>query len=127
MGIGGHRMSEIEKLYKNAGVKPQYKDYRTKNGKIYEDKNPNNRNIRLLYPPFTAEKQLSLIKWLLNNKNIGILKFEVINGKYEVYDTYYGCDKYRESLDEALADYICCLWQDLTESEREQIADIMKV
>lgn len=122
MGIGGHRMPEVEKMYRNAHVYPKIYGDITK--ETFENKVFNMADM--CNESFTAEKQLSLIKWLLDNKNIGFLKFEVINGKYEVYDTYYECDKYRESLDEALADYICCLWQDLTDQERTQIAEILR-
>lgn len=112
-------MSEIEKMMQNAGfVKKRCKDYSCGVCEQYDKCEK--------YPPFTAEKQIELIKWVLTSKNTEILKFEVINGKYEVYDTYYECDKYRESLDEALADYICCLWQDLTEQDRTEIAYILK-
>lgn len=103
-------MSEIEKLYKNAGVEPKYKDYRTKNGKTYEDKNPNNRNIRLLYPPFTAEKQLEIVKmilfstWWMNLKRL----------------------QFSEKFDEGLAQMINELWQDLTEEEKQQVKEILQ-
>lgn len=120
-------MSEIEKMYELAGIENYsikgWTGFVPNKYKIIADDDDNVIDIVL---DFTAEKQLSLIKWLLDNKNIGFLKFEVINGKYEVYDTYYECDKYRESLDEALADYICCLWQDLTEQERTEIAEILR-
>ena len=40
--------NELEKqFFDTFGIEPKYKDYRTKNGKEYECKNPNNRNIRL--------------------------------------------------------------------------------
>ena len=41
-------MSELEKMYENAGIKGEWRDYRVKNGKTYAGKNPKNRNIRIM-------------------------------------------------------------------------------
>lgn len=111
MGIGGHRMSEVEKLYKNAGIEPKYKDYRTKNGKTYEDKNPNNRNIRLLYPEFTAEKQLELIEFYI--KSVWWLNLACFKSSSLPFD-------------EELAKLTNHLWEDMTISQQEQIKRILK-
>lgn len=87
-------MSEVEKMYKLVGVKEgctlpnlcRYKGICAKpvNCEHYD------------YPDFTAEKQLSLIKWLMVNFN------------------------------EALAELINLYWQDLTEQERTEIAEILR-
>ena len=54
--------TELEKqFFDTFGIEPKYKDYRTKNGKEYECKNPNNRNIRLCYPQITDRHYLELI------------------------------------------------------------------
>ena len=115
-------MSEVEKMYKNAGVEPKYKDYRTKNGKTYEDKNPNNRNIRLLYPSFTAEKQLELIKWLVKTRPIHIT-FLIDKWVIEGFVRY---GKRYDTFEDALSGYINNIWQDLTEQERTEIAEILR-
>ena len=81
-------MSEITKLYENAGIEVpavRLKIFKDDNGKIYTQ------------PPFTAEKQLELIKWL------GAEDFE-----------------------NALAGLINSLWQDLTEEEKQQVKGILE-
>ena len=109
--------TEIEKLYENAGIKGEWRDYRVKNGKIYVGKNPKNRNIRLCKPRFIAEKQLELIKLIANRKG------------YPDYE-YFGelFDDYIQLLDfnEALAKLVNILWQDLTDAECTQIKEILK-
>lgn len=107
-------MSEVEKLYKKAKVKPVCDglDCFTCTAKCNNGK----------YPEFTAEKQLSLIKWLANSEGISIRYQE---GKYIIYDAYSGT-LYFDTLEEALAQFVNLLWQDLTESEQEQIGVFLK-
>ena len=111
MGIGGHRMSKVEKMYENAGVKPlcQIPDESCGLKNVYED--------------FTAEKQLELVKWLMvNNKDY---QYDVEDNKYWFIIDDYRETKYRE-FDEALAELINLYWQDLTEQERTEIAEILR-
>lgn len=114
-------MSEIELLYKNAGV--GYLMY-----------------VVATFPPveypqidFTAEKQLELIK-LLQRKNGYKFSFSSTNDNSEylffahkdntpVQELIVAGDKCYE---DALAELINSLWQDLTEQERIEIADILK-
>ena len=109
-------MSEIEKLYENVGL-------------IYCNKCRHDSELDCLYmceskyPPFTAEKQIELIKWLVHNtKQIHIT--DVNNGEFFfsalTYESYMKVD-----FDEALASFINNLWQDLTE-ERTQIKEILE-
>ena len=62
------------------------------------------------YPPFTAEKQLEIVKmilfstWWLNLKRL----------------------QFSEKFDEGLAQMINELWQDLTEQERTEIKEILR-
>ena len=105
-------MSEIELLYKNAGV--GYLTY------IVDTFPP------VKYPQikFTAEKQLELIKFIL--------------GKGVYYDTDKNCQEvwfhYTDDIenasykpfDEAIAEFINNLWQDLTEEEKQQIKEILQ-
>lgn len=54
--------NDLEKqFFDTFGIEPKYKDCRVKNGKEYECKNPNNRNIRLCYPQITDRILLELI------------------------------------------------------------------
>ena len=115
-------MSEIEKMYENAGVKKQIPKVCSSN-ELYckeceahiEDAMPYCKNAE--YPSFTAEKQLELIKWIANRKG------------YPDYE-YFGelFDDYIQLLDsnEALAKLVNILWQDLTEKERKQIKEILE-
>ena len=115
-------MSEITKLYENAGIKGEWRDYRVKNGKVYDGKNPKNRNIRLCKPRFTAEKQLELIKWLI--------KYDELHTDFN--DNEYGFStlnysgKYKKDFEESLASIINNeLWQDLSEEEKQQVKGIL--
>lgn len=108
-------MSEVKKMYENAGV---------------EDKNINNQLYKdLNYPQFTAEKQLELIKWLIQ-KNF--YDERIIRSNFE--KTYFYClyiddyceSEYFEKFAEALANVFNYFWQDLIETERNEIQDILK-
>ena len=113
-------MSEIEKLYDNAGVE-------TKRGKeITIDPTTdkvNYHNVYYGYPPFTAEKQLSLIKFLFNH-NVYYDVDDKGNYWFHITDDCY--TYYYNKFEIALANIINEMWQDLTESEREQIAEILR-
>lgn len=108
-------MSEVEKMYENAKVKPVCDglDCFTCTAKCNNGK----------YPEFTAEKQLELIKWLI--------KYDELHADFN--DNEYGCatinysGKYKKCFEESLASVINNeLWQDLTESEQEQIRSILE-
>lgn len=129
-------MSEIEKMHENANIKPEYrydcnladtikpvevfplcscskgeiKDYCTNKQdyrycKVYK--------VNKIYPPFTAEKQLELIKWL------GFKQPADIKNKQSECCV-------NKDFAEALAGSINYLWQDLTEAEHNEIRDILK-
>lgn len=125
----GGRMSEIETMYENAGIKAKWKDKRVKNTKTYYTekqaqylrKTTKNRNIQLCYPPFTPQKQLELIKWLAKTRPIHI---SFLIDKWVLEDIVrYG--KRYDTFNDALAGYVNQIWQDLTESEQEQIRSIL--
>jgi len=100
-------MTEIEKMYENAGIKKIELDY------------PD--NIDPFYPDFTAEKQLKLIKWL--GKRPLTLLIGQYKGKY-----YFGNSNFNskaDSFDNAIAIRINDLWQDLTDQEKEEIRGVL--
>ena len=103
-------MGEIEKMYENAGIYPD-----CEHGECGLDYCANNYGCGYaFYPPFTAEKQIELIKWLS-------LKFGIyIVDKYPI-----GFGKCIEDFEEALAESINHLWQDLTDVEKEQVKNIL--
>lgn len=128
-------MSEITKLYENAGIKPEWQDCckiadkywanNTESGFEYLmlKECPYNQECtdeceyaydKIVYPPFTAEKQIELICFLLN-ANIKIDICKEPNMKMEI------CD-----IAEALAEVTNTIWQDLTEEERKQIKNILQ-
>ena len=98
-------MNEIENMYKNAGfIKKQCKDYSC----IVCDKNNNCEK----YPPFTAEKQLELIKWLAKK---GLLQINYSSHQCYQFNSFRIGGDYKAYIEEALASHINNLWQDLTE------------
>lgn len=121
-------MNEIEKLYENAGVE-QNED----SGWIC--KNPDHCTYQSLsivpencsgceyferervYPLFTAEKQLELVKFLLNKSVYydadGDISDEIKNSKYREFD-------------KAIAECINKRWEDLREDEKQQIKEILE-
>lgn len=109
-------MSEIEKLYESAGIYPD-----CEHGECGLDYCANNYGCGYaFYPPFTAEKQLELIKWLG-------LKFGIyIVDKYSIgFGKCIGDFCTKEDFEEALAESINHLWQSLTEQEQEQVKEIL--
>lgn len=79
------------------------------------------------YPPFTAEKQLDLIKFVSNFKVYEVIKHE--NRKWYMCACI-GCDDYyesrSESFDQAVAGLIINLWQDLTDDQKQEIKRILQ-
>jgi len=103
-------MSEIEKMMQNANVKKYWNS--TPYGGIEE-----------YYPPFTAEKQLKIMELLVKK---GMLLFTFSTQKnYKVSGFCRGSD-YCSDINEALANYINNLWQDLTEEEKQQVKGILE-
>ena len=103
-------MSEIEKLYKNSGVKKIELDY------------PD--NYEPFYPEFTEEKQLNIIKWLMKNRKD--YQYDTYNNTYWfIIDDDRECKKYRK-FDEALAELMNLYWQDFTVEEKKEIKRILK-
>ena len=117
MGIGGHRMSEVEKMYEKVGLESHFCKY----PRFCDDNNCN--NCPNYSSEFTAEKQLEVIKWLI--------KYDELHADFN--DNEYGFStlnysgKYKKDFEEALAAVINReLWQDLTEEEQEQIKRILE-
>jgi len=134
-------MNEIEKLYENANVKPY----------IYCSKPRLDCNARetgnckqdceyysgkRLLTPFTAEKQIELIKllairfssdymsyWRNEIKDVWIFRLHDLT-KFSSKEPciYEGRNK---DFTEALCNLINDLWQDLTEEEKEQIRSVL--
>lgn len=127
MGIGG-RMSEVEKMYENAGVKKEvipcpakYYGYDcTRNNWDDEDCSCDIEG----YPPFTAEKQLSLIKWIAEYKEECRITYEK-EYKWCTQIDWQSSFCY-DNFPASLANLINSLWQDLTEEEQQQVKGILE-
>lgn len=121
-------MNEVEKIYSNAGVENEFtsceldhcaidKLYSCGNCKHFCKKN---------YPPFTAEKQLELIKWLAVKGDFDS-SIDIAKNTYDYWTMYFkGARWTAEGFEESLAGLINTLWQDLTEEERKQIKEILE-
>ena len=119
-------MSEVEKMYENAGVKKLlYCDICNAQehalGLCAETK------CEPFYPPFTPEKQLELVKWLSINY---LIEFKKIDSTQEYYIGVVTDNNKREwwasvNFENALAAIINNLWQDLTAKGRTEIRSIL--
>ena len=101
-------MSEIEKMMQNAGVKK----INTHQSEI-DNGDPRFTGIShsdsyIKYPPFTAEKQIELIRWFMHSRHFSPVRF---NARWVVDD---------------IASYINFLWQVLTEEEKQQVKGILE-
>ena len=109
-------MSEITKLYENAGfIQKRCEDYSC----IVCDKNKDCNK----YPPFTAEKQLELIKWLARK---GLLQINYSSHQCYQFNSFRVGGDYKSNLSEALASHCNNLMQDLTEEEKQQVKGILE-
>lgn len=108
-------MSEIEKMYENAGIEKIELDY------------PD--NFEPFYPEFTAEKQIELIKFLMKQEDFSwTISQQNEETKYIFYVGYeYSSGEFGgfKEFTEALAGIINNLWQDLTEEEHKRIKEIL--
>lgn len=110
-------MSEIEKLYENAGIGKQ--KYFVMQNESYKDV------FEIKYPPFTAEKQLELIKWLADTDYyIHSIYRTIDTRKYCIENSYYDIETV--GFEETIAGLINKLWRDLTEEEKQQIKEILE-
>ena len=134
-------MSEITKLYENAGLSnmwvERYNDGYYEHERYYnsykeminnmmkandwtltEAQEVAKRECRKEHPPFTAEKQISLIIFLSYKYGKGLLiNLRTMDKDIDIYDF--------ELFGECLAKLVNELWQDLTEEEKQQIRGIL--
>lgn len=123
-------MSEITKLYEKAGVKKQIPEVCSSN-ELYckeckahiEDAMPYCKNAE--YPPFTAEKQLELLKLHLKNHTILCVAYIGEYGKYDC--PHYGYGAF-DTFEEALCADINYHWDnnEYSEEEKQQIKEILE-
>lgn len=115
-------MSEIEKLMQNVGVEKEWKPL------PYGD-------IEEYYPEFTAEKQLEIIKWLMCRQQTTQIELRYYENDFCISrvtdcpdneNVEYVTFGRHSIFDEAIADLINSLWQDLSDTEREEIRRILE-
>lgn len=74
------------------------------------------------YPPFTAEKQLELIKWVVDYDCLQIYHTKEWYMRTSIF-TY---AIRREQFDQALAGLILQLWDELTDTQKKKIKEILE-
>lgn len=105
-------------MYENAGfVKKQCKDYSCG---VCEQYNKCEK-----YPPFTAEKQIEICKFLLKVEHSISYYFYENRYGFVIDDKQDDCIE-AEKFETALAMIVNDLWQDLTEEKRTQIKEILE-
>lgn len=127
-------MNEVEKMYKLANVQPQYKK-RIEFKERYSIGQPCKKSPCIncdksvfedVMPPFTAEKQLNIIKWLLKSYDIGLSQLgERIDTSLDGINCISGLGS-GNTFEESLAQAINDLWQDLTDVDKTQIKEILE-
>lgn len=125
MGIGGHRMSEVEKMYVLAKVKNKYccKSSQCIVTNPYPEWCNKCESLIIKYPDFTAEKQLELIKWLVEYDEFSCYQNKATKN-YTIYDGAKVCMNI--TFEECIASWITYIWKSLTETERNEIRDILR-
>ena len=125
-------MSEVEKMYENAEPDRNcnlYKHFTECPMKHTQCEDCEN----FVFPPFTAEKQLNIIKLISKQGQIIIENWEEDNRGFNVTFRANSNLRYitmdcitRRTVEEAIAQIINDLWQDLTEEERKRIRGILE-
>ena len=116
-------MNEVEKMYENAELNRDcnfYKHFTECPMKHTQCEDCEN----FVYPPFTAEKQLKLIKWLAKSKSDITICYSNATERFAISKRGGYCVS--EDFATALAIKINLLWQDLTEEECKQIRGILE-
>ena len=126
-------MNEVEKMYRNVGIKQKYCNKVCEANRYpYQGWCKECKHLSTKYPPFTAEKQLELIKWLANKK-LCISSPQAVNTYVDKF-WHIGINPFNFKLDmvndltfeECLSGLVNYLWQDLTEEEKQQIKEILE-
>jgi len=121
-------MSEIQKMYKNAGIE-QTQDITCGDCEFlnyFEEKKPCKSCTQYgikKYPPFTAEKQISILQFCLKWGQVHIL--EGIDNEYRI-ENYCYRQGYQPTLADAIANYINEKWEKLTPEEKQQVKGILE-
>ena len=117
-------MSEIEKMYENAGINQVCNTCELRG---FKRLCPSKELCVRTNPPFTAEKQIKLIKWL-SRRYIEVSNYDAENGRmYNIKPTVGDfATSFNYDFSECIAGCINHLWQDLTEEEKQQVKGILE-
>ena len=108
--------NNIEKLYELAGMEKRIFSF------VIQGEFPQRVHDRC-YPPFTDTKQLELIKWLASEQNdIEISWYSDIG--FRINNFLDSCE--HKDFPQALAGLVCELWNDLTDTQKEEIRGILQ-
>lgn len=116
----------IQKLYEIAGVEKDCTRFKSIL-QCTQTLTECNECINHTFPPFTAEKQLELIKWLCLNTYRNYIHFRFKQDtntwimEYNIWRTL----EY-ESFENALTSVVLSLWLDLTDDQKQEIKRILE-
>ena len=122
-------MSEITKLYENAGVEYYDRYFSCKKDEDLTCQDnceicDNAKEVKC-YPPFTAEKQINLILFLAN-REIRISPTYISSGYYLNNLHKIKSSRNISTFENSLVQHINAIWQDLTEEEKQQVKGILE-
>jgi hypothetical protein len=120
-------MNEIEKMYENAGINKKMTCFFACSRKTCSVDCEHFEKLDMRYPPFTAEKQIELIKWLSEHYLLEIRRIK------DTHEYYIGFNGYKKrvwnatiNFENTLAKLINNFWQELTEEEKQQVKGILE-
>lgn len=118
-------MSEITKLYENAGVKKINAHQSEIDNGDPRFTGISHSDSYIKYPQFTVEKQIEICKFLLKVEHSISYYFYENRYGFVVDDKQDDCIE-AERFETALAMIVNNLWQDLTEEEKQQVKGILE-
>lgn len=120
-------MNEVEKLYENAGVKKINTCQSEINNGDTRFTGISHSDSYIKYPPFTAEKQIAIIKWLSDIANCIDICYDKYKGLFgmQIGLKYSGIG-YNDDFAELLASRVNNIWDDLYPKNKEQIREILE-
>ena len=108
-------MTNIEKMYKLAEIEPN--EVYPPQDEMFGTREDMIEFFTDVYPPFTATKQLDIIKWLASTAWYSDIGFRFKN--------FLDSCEHKDS-SQALAGFVCELWEDLSDELREEIRKILE-